>query len=158
MISDFDIDRDPGNFTAFRAGVDADHNGYPDIAIVEDEGSYFNRRNHLVFYKESSVARRLKIVGTFPSGGEAFHIGSVRFIDWACGVPAGSTGAVALELSVDGPGGPWTEIAGGLPNNGRFQWTIDAAQPSDACYIRYTVTTATDEDSFTTAVPFRLID
>jgi hypothetical protein len=157
-IAEFDIERNPGYFTAFRAGIDADHNGYPDIAIVEEEGSMFNRKNHPLFYRETSVPRNLNITGTFPSGGERFAIGSVQFIDWTSGVPLGQAGTVTLELSVDGEGGPWTEFASDIPNNGRYQWIVDSPYPSSDCYIRYTVATVSDTVSFRNPIPFELID
>ncbi len=157
-IAEFDIGRNPGYFTAFRAGIDADHNGYPDIALVEEEGSYFNRRNHPLFFREASAAGSLRIRGTYPSGGEKLVIGSVRFIDWVSGVQRGQVGAVTLDLSVEGDEGPWTEIASGLPNNGRYQWTVESSGPSTDCHIRYTVSTASDTASFVTRIPFELVE
>jgi hypothetical protein len=44
----------PGDFEAFRAGGDVDHNGYPDLVLVADEGSWPNDRNHIHVLKESS--------------------------------------------------------------------------------------------------------
>ncbi len=159
-IAEFDIGRDPGYFTAFRAGVDADHNGYPDIAMVEEEGGPYNRYNHLLFFKERTSPRHLRITGLYPSGNEKFRIGSVQFIDWVSSVPKTGVGfgSVDLELSVDGDGGPWTSIASGIPNNGRHQWTVDGPYPSADCFIRYTVSTATDTASWTGSTPFELIE
>jgi hypothetical protein len=157
-IVEFDIGADPGEFTSFRAGVDADHNGYPDIAIVEEEGGIFNSRNHLIFYKERTPRRNLWIKGIYPTGNEKFKIGSVQFIDWVSAVPKTEVGMVDLELTVDGEGGPWTSLASGIPNNGRYQWTVDSPYPSDDCLIRYTVKTASDTTSWTTSTPFELIE
>jgi hypothetical protein len=157
-IAEFDIGRNPGYATSFRAGVDADHNGFPDIVIMEEEGSFFNERNHLLFYKENSTARRLRIRGTYPTGGETWVIGSVRFVDWVSAVPAGETGTVDLELSVDGPDGPWTTIAVALPNSGRHQWTVDAPGPSSDAHFRFTVTIDGDAASFITPRPIALIE
>jgi hypothetical protein len=44
----------------FRVGGDADHNGLPTIAIVDEEGGPFSSRNHLHFYRERSVPLALK--------------------------------------------------------------------------------------------------
>jgi len=36
---------------ASRVGGDADHNGYPDIVLVADEGSGYTYQNHARFYR-----------------------------------------------------------------------------------------------------------
>jgi hypothetical protein len=38
---------------------------------------------------------------------------------------------VSLAYSLNGPGGPWTAIATNLPDNGRYQWTVPDARPTD---------------------------
>jgi hypothetical protein len=145
----------PGYFTAFRVGVDADHNGYPDIVLVDEEGPWLDRINHLRFFREASSAQSLSIAPTSPRGGERFIIGSVRFIDWVSGVPGGAASAVTLELSTDGPGGPWSTIAAELPNNGRHQWLVEGETSSD-CYIQYTAVAGEDTATATTPLPFTI--
>ena len=49
----------PGYFQAFRIDGDADHNGYPDIVLVDEEGTWINDQNHLRFFKENSPADSL---------------------------------------------------------------------------------------------------
>ena len=79
----------PGTAEAFRVGGDADHNGYPDIVLVSEEGSGWNPINQLRFYKENSTPESLFVFPMYPRGKERFEAGSVHFIDWTCGVPAG---------------------------------------------------------------------
>jgi hypothetical protein len=146
----------PGYFSAFRVGADADHNGYPDIALVGEEGDGWNAINHLRFYKETSVPGSLFVFPIYPRGGETFVSGSVHFIHWTCGVPPGATASIKLELSINGSSGPWSQIVASTPNNGRYQWSIPTGISSDNCYIRYTATTAADTSVALTPSAFRI--
>jgi hypothetical protein len=129
-----------GNCEALRVGGDVDHNGFPDVALVSEEGSWPSEINHLRCFREASIAESLSIASVFPRGRETLMQGSVRRIRWISAVPEGEESLVSLEYSLAGPGGPWTTIADGLPNNGRHQWIVPTAHSSD-CYIRYTVRT-----------------
>lgn len=147
----------PGGMSAFRVSADADHNGYPDIALVNDEGDSWNSANRPRFYKESSVPESLFIFPFFPRGRQKFYRGSVQFIKWTCGVPSGNA-TIKLELSTTGAGGPWTTIASNLKNNCRYQWHIPSGiQGSENCYIRFTATTATDTAIAITPEPFTIL-
>jgi len=118
----------PGTYAAFRVGGDADHNGLPDIALVDDEGGPFDSRNHLHFYREASTPAALAVRFVRPGPAATLRAGSVRFVDWETAVPPGLPPAeVSLAYSLNGPGGPWTTIAGHLPDNGRYQWTVPNA-------------------------------
>ncbi len=146
----------PGYRAAFRAGGDADHNGYPDLAVVAEEGS--SEQNHLRFYKESSVPAALRITPVSPSGYEAYRAGSVIFVDWLSAVPSGAPGAVTLEFSIHGPGGPWTTVASGLPDGGRYQWRIPPSTPStNEAYIRYTLSVSPEVTVSLTPAPFTVL-
>lgn len=133
-----------GYFKAFRVGGDVDHNGYPDIAIVAQEGSGWVYQNHLYCYKESSEAQELGIFPVFPRGKEFFNPNMVTTIEWLSAVPANTGSFVRLDYSEDGPEGPWNPIADSLPNNGRFQWTVPFSSGGYDHYIRYTVISPTD--------------
>ncbi|MGB9720125.1 MAG: T9SS type A sorting domain-containing protein [bacterium] len=147
----------PGTPEAFRVGADADHNGYPDIALVNDEGDSWNSANRARFYKESSTPESLFIFPVFPRGGQKFYRGSVQFIRWTCGVPSG-TATIKLELSTTGSNGPWTTIATNLKNNCRYQWHIPSnTQGSENCYIRFTASTATDSAIGINPLPFSIL-
>lgn len=146
----------PGDREAFRVGGDADHNGFPDIVLLSDEGSWPNDRNYLHFYKESSSAGSLAIHPIDPHGFEKFHAGSVHFIDWISSVPD-SSAAVNLELSLSGNVGPWQMIAQSLPDNGRYQWLIPDTVSSSDCYIRYTIISGPDTAISITPSYFEII-
>jgi hypothetical protein len=122
----------PGDYAAFRVGGDADHNGLPDIVLVSDEGGGFGSQNHLHFYREASTPPALAVRFVRPGPAATLRAGSVRFVEWASAVPpALPPGRVNLSYSLDGPGGPWTPIAANLPDNGRYQWTVPDARPTD---------------------------
>lgn len=146
----------PGTYSAFRVGPDADHNGYPDIALVAKEGDTWSAINHLRFFRETSQAESLFIFPVYPRGHETFINGSVRFIEWTCGVPAAGTASITLELSTAGPAGPWSLIATGLPNNCRFQYPVPQDVSSANCFIRYTASTATDTAMAVTPAAFTI--
>ncbi|UCD19196.1 MAG: VCBS repeat-containing protein [candidate division WOR-3 bacterium] len=148
----------PGTLGALRVGADADHNGYPDIALVAKEGSMWTAVNTLRFFKEMSVTESLFVFPAYPRGGEVFKCGSVRFIKWTCGVPVGETAHVRLELSTSGASGPWTEIADSLPDNGRYQYTVAQGINSSECYIRYTAVTSGDTVDCISVFPFTISD
>lgn len=131
----------PGEYAGFAVG-DADHNGYPDIAIVSDQGGYFNSRNKLQFFKEASTPRRLSIDIVGPPIYRTLLEGGVFFIDWVSAVPNGEESTVKLELSFNSPNGPWEMVADELPNNGRYQAIFDFGGRYGEVYLRATVSTA----------------
>jgi len=141
---------------AFRVGGDVDHNGYPDIVLVAEGGSWPNYQNHMRCYKEASEPDSLWIKGLFPRGYEVFYQNSVQFIDWTSEVPAGESSLVKIEFSFYGNAGPWNPVADNLPNSGRFQWTVPNTGSSD-CYLKFTVTTPDDTISSITEMPFTII-
>ncbi|MCX6844596.1 MAG: VCBS repeat-containing protein [candidate division WOR-3 bacterium] len=130
----------PGYYSAFRTGADFDHNGYPDIVLITEEGSWPSYHNVAHAFRETSAAESLTMFPVFPRGGEKFANGSVQFIDWwsaAHPVHGDSAGYMKLELSTTGPSGPWQDICVGVLNNGRFQWKVPDWVRSSDCYIRY---------------------
>lgn len=131
------------DYVAFRSGADFDHNGYPDFALIVEEGTWPNYRNYARAFRETTPRHSLDIFPVFPRGGERFWNGSVQFIDWWSEVPATDSSRVRLEVSFSGPDGPWELIADSLRNSGRYQWLVPAAVSSANCYIRYTVFTGT---------------
>jgi hypothetical protein len=148
----------PGYFEAFRIDGDADHNGYPDIALVSDEGSWPSDRNHLRFFKENSPADSLTIKPVFPIANRKVNVVSVQTIKWISEVPAGEASWVKLELSINDTIGPWHSIADSLPNNGHYQWSVPENMASyERCRVRYTVYTQTDSVSAITLAGFYII-
>jgi hypothetical protein len=150
--------RVPGNDYAAMRVADADHNGYPDIALVAKEGGSFNGRNHLRFYKEASSPSQQSAALVHPRGGETWIAGSVRFVEWTAAVPDGAVAEVRLELSVSGPAGPWSVVADSAPNSGRHQWLIapDTPATSDA-YMRLTLVSSAGETAVIGSAPFTIV-
>ena len=148
----------PGYAKAFRIDGDADHNGYPDIVLVDEEGTWINYQNHLRFLKENSPADSLTIKPVYPSPNRKINIQSVQTIKWISEVPAGVSSLVKLELSTNDTIGPWNTIAADLPNNGHYQWIIpESAASTDTCRLRYTVYTSTDSASLISQSGFFIV-
>ncbi len=140
---------------AFRVGGDVDHNGYPDIVLMAEGGSWPSWQNYLRCYKETSESDSLFIKGLFPKGNETFYQNSVHFIDWVSEVPASENSFVKIEFSFYGISGPWNLVADNLPNSGRYQWTIPNTG-SENCYLKFTVTTVNDTTSSISDMPFTI--
>jgi hypothetical protein len=148
----------PGDYAAFRVGVDADHNGYPDLALVAEEGDTWSAINHLRFFKETSGVDSLFAFPVYPRGGEVFKKGSVRYIKWTCAVPAGQVVFLKLELSTSGISGPWAVAADSVPDNGRYQFSVPDGVNSTNCYVRYTAMTSIDTFTCMTPAAFTISD
>lgn len=148
----------PNTYSAFRAGADFDHNGYPDLAVITREGNWPNDRNKAHAFREASPIDTLRIFPVFPRGREKFKAGSVQFIDWWSEAPLADSTRVNLELSTTGSNGPWEVIAETLRSAGRYQWLIPSGIFSADCYIRYTVTGPTGTARALTPQPFTVID
>lgn len=128
----------PGHHSALRSGWDFDHDGRHDIVVQAAEGTIYTYTNRLMALSPWQAPATLNILGRHPAGGECFPAGSVRFIDWTTAVPQ-STGPVMvkIEFSQNGPAGPWVIIADGIPDNGRFQWTVPQVNSAE-CRLRLT--------------------
>lgn len=122
-----------------RTGGDIDNNGFPDIALLAEMGSWPSYQNEFFCYKETSPADSLWIRPLFPKGGEVFYPGSVQFIEWATEVPQGINSTVKIEISTFGPEGPWWMLAENLPNNGRHQATMPDLGSSQV-FLKFTIT------------------
>jgi FG-GAP-like repeat len=126
-----------------RAGADLDHNGMPDLWVVQREpaGSFNTRNVHRVL-AESSAPTELAIEPLLPQNGRVWRGGQVRFVHWASAVPSGvALGTVTLVLSTNDGAGPYTVLAAGLPNSGRAQITVPSGISSASCRIVYVLTT-----------------
>ncbi|MFI5237904.1 MAG: T9SS type A sorting domain-containing protein, partial [Ignavibacteriales bacterium] len=145
----------PGDFQAFRIDGDADHNGYPDIALVDEEQIGIYYQNHLRFFKENSPADSLKILSVYPGPNRIINAGSVQTIKWIGEIPSGDSSFVKLEVSINDTIGPWNLIADELPNNGHYQWSVPVTLASnETCRIRFTAYTAVDSISSITPEGF----
>jgi len=147
---------DPGSCKAFRVGGDADHNGKPDVVLLEETKlSWFTYQNFLHFFKESSIPLELDIQPVFPRGNELLRPGSVRNIEWISAVPGNQDSFIQLKYSTTGPQGPWTLIAGNVPDNGSYQWIVPN-ESSANCYIRYGIYAGQSVDEIITPAPFTI--
>jgi len=123
---------------AFRCGGDIDHNGFADFALIQREGPWYNSRNQLYVYREASPLGERFVQVRFPHAHETFVSGSAQTIRWASARSGGLPAETRIELSTSGPGGPWTTIADGLPDNGHHQWIVGGA-PTVQAHLRITV-------------------
>jgi hypothetical protein len=134
-----------GDASAIRIDGDVDHDGREDIAIQGEDTSGMFERNQLRLYSPWSEPTELDVKIITPDGGEFFWSESVREIRWLSAVPPAQGQAVIdLELSTDGPSGPWTAIAGGIPDNGSYQWDVPLMVASFECRLRITARTSSD--------------
>lgn len=139
----------PGNYSGI-AIADADRNGFADIGLqTAHQVSLFNYKNMLRFFKETTPYTTLSIKPIFPKGYEYFKSGCVRFIKWITSAPSNLDSRVKLELSTNGPNGPFTLIADSVRNNGIYQWSIPSGITSANCYIRYTVYVINSSQTYT---------
>jgi len=133
----------PGEASAMRVDGYIDHDGRDDIVIQATQSGFPFYRNQLRVYSpwEDPDALAVRIIK--PDGGETFVTGGIRELRWATAVPAAEGPAtIDLKLSLDGENGPWTTIAEGLPDNGRYEWFVNAAEPSTTCRIEVVATTS----------------
>ncbi|MBE9492515.1 MAG: VCBS repeat-containing protein [Bacteroidetes bacterium] len=133
-----------GDCAAFRAGGDVDRNGFPDMTLVETEGSWPSDQNHLKCFKETTPFFLSNIKPVFPKGKEVFRQGSVQFTDWISAVPQSSVAQVKIAYSLRGSIGPWTTLTTGTPNSGRYQWIIPQTISSNNCFLEYTLVEGAD--------------
>lgn len=134
------------DWKALRTGTDVDHNGYPDLALVQEETfGLFNDRNVLYAYREASVPAAPAVRLTEPAPGRVWHAGQARFVDWTAAVPGltpgGDAGSVRVQLSDSGATGPWTTLAAAVPNNGRWQLVVPPGLDGSDCWLRLVLTT-----------------
>lgn len=155
-IAHFSTGNDPGHSSAFRVGGDVDHNGYADMAILDENqggGWWDPTYNLLSCHREATPASALGVRVVEPGPRRTLLAGQVAFLEWAASVPAGETAVATLELSTAGPGGPWETIVVDRPNDGRHQWVVPPRY-TEAAYLRVTVRTGSGESSATSAAPF----
>ncbi len=139
---------------AFATRGDIDHNGLADVVFVQEEGSWPNYQNHLYVYRETSHPSARFVVPQFPRGGEAFFLGSAQTIRWSAAQLEGEA-TVDLQLSPDGPDGPWILLALDLPDSGHWQWLV-AGAPTEQAHLRITLLQGWEAVSATIG-PFRIL-
>lgn len=147
----------PGDASALRVDGDADHDGREDIVVMADKSGFPFYRNQLRVYSPWLEPVNLTARVTHPKGGETLRAGSIRKIRWLAAVPTAQGDAtVAIRLSENGAGGPWTTVASALPNSGSFEWLVDGTD-SATCRIEVTVTTSSSTITAVSPEDFTLI-
>ena len=137
----------PGYYSAFVVDGDFDHDGREDVVIQGEEGSWPSYINKLRAFSPWNEPTSLSALVTVPHGGETYRTGSIRDIRWLAGVPPSQGDAtVDLYYSLQGSGGPWNLIAADIPNNGCYQWLVDAGG-SQHGRIKVVVSTGSDSVS-----------
>lgn len=123
---------------AFECGGDIDHNGRPDVVLVQEEGGWPSYQNYLYALIESTTPTERFVRVTAP--GRAAHLlgGSVQTAAYLAAQMGDQPAAVDVELSLSGPSGPWMPLAQNRPDSGRHQWIVPQAA-SEQAYLRVTL-------------------
>lgn len=141
-----------------RSGVDLDHNGFPDVSLIQREPvGLFNTINRHYVFAEASAPADLDIRPLAPGPGRVWRGGQVRFVDWTSAVPAGDLGTVDVLLSTTGGAPPYTSLASGVPNGGRAQVTVPTGISSTDCRLIYVVTTPAPQRRRATGPAFTIL-
>lgn len=149
----------PGYHAALAVG-DVDHNGYPDVAILSEQGSIFNSVNTLQLFREASEPRCYRIVATGPTRYRTLRQGAATFIDWLAAVPTGDDASqtrVDVEISYDGPHGPWEPLAMDNPNSGRCQIAVPTDHDPGEAHLRLTLKAAGDAKAVIIVGPLSML-
>ena len=132
------------DFSAFVVDGDFDHDGREDIVIQTEEGSWPSSQNVLRAFSPWLEPTELSVNVQKPLGGETFRSGATRNIRWLSAVPpSGGDSTVEIKVSLTGESGPWDTVISDIPNNGCYQWLVDAGG-SQNCRIKIIVKTSSD--------------
>jgi PKD repeat protein len=131
-----------GDYSAFVVDGDFDHDGREDVVIQAEQGSWPSYQNHLKAFSPWLEPTEITALVQKPNGGETLRSGSIRKIRWLSGVPESQgDSTVEIQISLNGESGPWDTIVSNIPNNGCYQWLVDAGG-SENCRIKVIVTTS----------------
>ncbi len=146
-----------GAYSAFVVDGDFDHDGREDIVIQAEEGDWISYQNLLKAFSPYQEPSELFVLVQAPNGGETLRSGSIRKIRWLSAVPPSQENSkVEIQISLAGESGPWDTIVSDIPNNGCYQWLVDAGG-SVNCRIRIIASTSSDSVSTISASDFTII-
>jgi PKD repeat protein len=146
-----------GGYSAFVVDGDFDHDGREDVVIQAEQGNWPSYQNQLKAFSPWLEPTELSALVQIPHGGETFRSGSIRNIRWLSGVPPSEgESTVEIQASLNSESGPWHTIVSGIPNNGCYQWLVDAGG-SEHCRIKIIVTTSSSIASAISASDFTVI-
>ena len=133
-----------GGYSAFVVDGDFDHDGREDIVIQAEEDDWPAYQNKLKAFSPYVEPTELSSNLQIPNGGETYRSGSIRKIRWLSAVPlTEQDSSVEIQVSLNGESGPWDTIVSDIPNNGCYQWLVDAGG-SEFSRIKIIVTTASE--------------
>jgi len=146
----------PGDYSSLLVDGDVDHDGREDIFIQAAQEGFPTYNNQLRLYSPWLEPGTLTARVTMPHGGETYRAGSIRNIRWLAAVPPSQgTATVKIQLSVHGESGPWMTIAQDIPNNGCYQWLVDASG-SGHCRVKVIVSTGFSSTSAISSSDFTI--
>ena len=132
----------PGEYSAFVVDGDFDHDGREDVIVQAAQGTWPSYQNQLKAFSPWLEPTGLSALVSLPHGGETFRSGSIRDIRWLSAVPLSQgVSTVEIQISLNGESGSWDTIASDIPNNGCYQWLVNAGG-SDNCRIKVIVSTS----------------
>ncbi len=117
---------------AFACGGDIDHNGRPDIVLVQEEGSWPSYQNHLYVLREDTVPTERFVRVTAPGRARMWLGGTAEEIRWLAAQIGTEPAEIDIELSIYGEQGPWSSIVEGRPDSGCHQWIVPQAATENA--------------------------
>ena len=146
-----------GGYSAFVVDGDFDHDGREDIVIQAEEDNWPSYQNKLKAFSPYKEPSELSSLVQNPHGGETYRSGSIRKIRWLSAVPPSQgSSTVEIQVSLNGQSGPWDTVVSDIPNNGCYQWLVDAGG-SDYCRIKVVVTTESESTYAISASDFKII-
>ena len=148
----------PGSGNALRLDGDIDHDGREDIVVLAVKSGFPFYRNQLRVYSPWLAPDEQACRVVMPRGGETLRQGSIRQLRWTTAVPVGQ-GPVTVDLllSSTGEDGPWTPLAGDLPDNGRYEWRVTGSLSED-CFLKVVASNGIDTASALSGAPFTIAE
>ncbi len=146
----------PGYYSAMRSHTDFDHDGRHDIVVQAAEGSIYTYTNRVMALSPWQEPGELSLRLLSPIGGEYLPAGSARFVSWLTAVPPSlGQASITLELSQNGPDGPWEAFAQGIPDNCRYQWTLPQINSTE-CRLRISASAGGQEYQYVSPGDFTI--
>ena len=147
----------PGGYSAFVVDGDFDHDGREDVVIQAEQGSWPSYQNVLKAFSPWEEPNDLTVSLSSPDGGETFRSGSIRNIRWLSAVPeAQGDSTVDIQVSLNGDSGPWRTIVEDSPNDGCYQWLVDASG-TENCRIKIIASSVSESAIDTSTSDFTII-
>ncbi|MBU0497253.1 MAG: VCBS repeat-containing protein [Candidatus Thermoplasmatota archaeon] len=146
-----------GGYSAFVVDGDFDHDGREDVVIQAEQGSWPSYQNYLRAFSPWQEPTTPSARIQQPTGGETLRSGSIRQIRWLSAIPSSQgDSSVKIQISLNGNSGPWDTIISDIPNNGCYQWLVDASGSTN-CRVKVIITTTATSSSAISADDFTIL-